>query len=58
MNIRELRKHTGLSQHKFAAKYHMSFCTLQNWEQGRRTPPEHVLYLLERVIKEIDYKDK
>ncbi len=56
--MQELRHLTGLSQHKFAEKYHISFRSVQNWEQGIRKPPEHVTYLLERVIKEVDYKQK
>lgn len=56
MTIRELRQITGLSQHKFAEKYHISYRNIQNWEQGKRACPDWVCYLLERVITEVDYK--
>ncbi len=55
-NIKELRQITGLSQSRFAEKYHMSKYTLQEWEQGRVKTPRCVLYLLNRIIKELDYK--
>ena len=46
MTIKELRKITGLSQSKYAGKYHINLDALQNWEQGRTKTPEIVLYLL------------
>ena len=58
MTIKELRKITGLSQSKYADKYHINLDTLQNWEQGRTKTPGMVLYLLERIIMEVDYKSQ
>lgn len=57
MTIRELRMLTGLSQHKFAEKYHISYRNIQNWEQGARQAPDYVCHLLERIIKEVDYQE-
>ena len=37
-NILRVRSRLGLSQSKFAAVLGISADTLQNWEQGRRTP--------------------
>lgn len=54
--VKELRMKTGLSQSKFAAKYHLQTTTLQHWEQGVARTPESILYLLERVIS-FDLKD-
>lgn len=51
MTVQELRKRTGLSQSKFAEKYGIPIGTLQNWEHGRRTPPEYVLTLLQRSLE-------
>ena len=44
-NIVRVRGKLGLSQSKFAAILGISADTLQNWEQGRRTPtgPARVL---------------
>jgi putative transcriptional regulator len=44
-NVAEVREKYGLSQSKFADLLGISVRTLQNWEQGRRTPdgPARVL---------------
>ena len=34
-NVKEIRAKTGLSQTEFAKKLHISFKTLQNWENQR-----------------------
>ena len=36
--VEEIRQKTGLSQSKFASLLGVSVRTLQDWEQGRRTP--------------------
>lgn len=50
--IKQLRKQTGLSQAEFAKKFHISKGTLTNWEQGLRTPPEYVLFIIETLLKQ------
>lgn len=52
MTIKEIRALTGLSAQKFGDKYGIPMRTIQNWEGGVNTPPEYVLKLLERVVKE------
>lgn len=52
MNVRELRGITGLSQQKFGDLYRIPKRTIENWEGGKTTPPEYVLLLLERAVKE------
>lgn len=52
MTVKEIRALSGLSQSKFAKQYNISINTLQAWEGGRRTPPEHTLAMLERIVKE------
>jgi putative transcriptional regulator len=37
-NVRQIRERYELSQSEFAALLGVSTKTLQNWEQGRRTP--------------------
>lgn len=46
MDMKEIRKKTGLSQRKFAAKYEIPQITVESWEQEVRTPPAYVLDLL------------
>ena len=36
--VAEIREQTGLSQSRFATLLGVSVRTLQDWEQGRRTP--------------------
>lgn len=52
MNIREMRVELGDTQHEFADRYQIPFRTIQNWENGVRKPPEYIVSLLERQVKE------
>lgn len=45
-NVKAIRKKMGLSQSQFAALIGVNIRTLQNWEQGRRTPHGPALALL------------
>lgn len=38
IDVRSIRKKTGLSQHDFARRYGLAFTTVQNWEQKRSRP--------------------
>ena len=51
LSVAEIRKLTGLSQTKFAKKYHITLSTLLKWEQGTNRTPEHYLYALNELIK-------
>ena len=50
MNISDMRMKLGDTQSEFAARYHIPFRTVQNWETGVRKPPEYLLILLEKQI--------
>lgn len=52
MDIKEIRSISGLSQQAFSDKYKIPKRSIENWESGKRTPPEYVISLLERVVKE------
>ena len=52
MNIREMRAELGDTQSEFADRYRIPFRTIQNWETGVRKPPEYIVRLLERQVKE------
>ena len=52
MNIKEIRFISGLSQQAFSEKYKIPKRTIENWEGGKRNPPEYVILLLERAVKE------
>lgn len=48
--VRLIRSVTGLSQNRFAEKFHIPPATLKDWEHGRRKPPEYVIYMLKELI--------
>jgi putative transcriptional regulator len=50
-DIARVRGRLGLSQSKFAAILGISADTLQNWEQGRRTPTGPARVLLKIAAK-------
>ncbi len=51
-DVKEIRAKTGLSQTEFAKKLHISFKTLQNWEQGRRKPTGPAITLMRLLDKD------
>lgn len=51
MGIKEIRTLTGFSQKQFAEYFGIPLRTVQEWEQGRRKPPDYIPKLLERVWK-------
>ena len=50
VEVKAIRKETGLSQPQFAKVLHVDVSTLRNWEQGRREPTGPAKALL-RAIK-------
>lgn len=55
-SVKELRKSTKMSQGAFAAFMGVPVRTLQDWEQERRTPPEYVVAMMERILNNEYYK--
>lgn len=52
MTIKEIRKHTGLSQVKFAEYYNIPRRTIEAWESGNREPADYLVSLLWRAVRE------
>lgn len=52
--IKEIRQRTGLSQAKFCEAYGIPKRTLEDWEGGRRNPPEYVIAMLDKIVKKTD----
>lgn len=50
MNTIEIRKILGISRAEFGRRYGIPIRTLEDWDHGRRKPPEWVLTLLQRVV--------
>lgn len=51
MDVKSLRRSTGLSQSKFAAYFGIPVRTLQDWEQQKRTPREYIITMMKRIWK-------
>lgn len=52
MTIKEMRLLLQVSRTEFSRQYHIPLRTLEDWESEKRNPPNYVLELLERVVKE------
>ena len=52
MNTVEIRAILGISRAEFSRRYEIPVRTLENWDSGVRTPPDWLLKLLERVVRE------
>ncbi len=52
VDVKAVRKKTGLSQPKFAAVFKIPVGTLRGWEQGRRQPEGPAVALLRIIDKE------
>lgn len=50
--ITKLREFSKVSRAEFSRRYNIPLRTLEDWESGKRTPPEYVTLLLERAVKE------
>jgi len=47
--MKEFRQSTGMTQQQFADYFGIPVRTLQDWEQGRRTPPDYILMMMVRI---------
>ena len=50
-SIKELRESTGMSRKEFSEHTGIPVRTLEDWEAGRRNPPEYIPRLLAYKIK-------
>ena len=50
-SIKELRESTGMSRKDFSEHTGIPVRTLEDWEAGRRTPPEHIPRLIAYQLK-------
>ncbi len=49
--IRKIREQTGLSRKDFSIHIGIPLRTIEDWEAGRRRPPEYIPRLIEYQIK-------
>lgn len=52
MNTVEIRAILNVSRAEFSRRYGIPVRTLEDWDYGKRKPPEWLLKLLERVVRE------
>jgi putative transcriptional regulator len=52
VDVRRLRHRLGMSQSTFAAKFGVELRTLQNWEQGQRSPEGPARVLLQVIERD------
>lgn len=52
VDVRAIRRKTGLSQAKFAARFGFTADAVRNWEQGRRRPEGPARVLLKVIERE------
>jgi len=50
-DIKRIRKELNLTQSKFGERFGIPMRTIQEWESGRRTPPDYVLNLITENIE-------
>ncbi len=51
MNIKELRKLSGMTQQAFGNYFNISLRSIQNWEGGQRKCPEYLLNLMKYKLE-------
>ena len=49
--IRKLREQTGMSRKNFSIHIGIPLRTIEDWEAGRRRPPEYIPRLIEYQLK-------
>lgn len=48
----EIRATLGISRAEFSRRYEIPIRTLEDWDAGKKNPPEYVMDLLERAVRE------
>ena len=49
--IRRIRKQTGMTRKDFSIHIGITLRTIEDWEAGRRRPPEYIPRLIEYQLK-------
>lgn len=49
--FRKLRQQFGLSQKEFCKKFSVPLSSCQDWEGGRKKPPEHITKMMNEIIR-------
>lgn len=57
MTIKEIRIQTGLSRKEFCERFSIPLRTMEEWEAGRRNPPEYIPRMLAYYVQML-YKEQ
>lgn len=52
MDSRAIRDILGISRAEFSRRYNIPIRTLEDWDAGKNKPPQYVMDLLERAVRE------
>lgn len=58
MDTKEIRGILGVSRAEFSRLYGIPVRTLENWDSGKNSPPDWMLAILERMVREDAEKEK
>lgn len=50
--INKIRMYIGLTQEQFSQYFHISLRTLEKWDAGITKPPVHVVYMIQKILKQ------
>jgi DNA-binding transcriptional regulator YiaG len=50
-DVKHLRKLAGLTQKQFSARLSIPLRTIEDWDSGKREPPEYVVRLIEYYLE-------
>lgn len=51
MTILEIRTNLGMSRKEFAEKFHLTTRAITSWEEGWRNTPDHILFMVQRILE-------
>ena len=52
--VKDIRSRTGLNRKEFCQKFGIPLRTMEEWETGRRIPPEYIPRMLAYYTRSID----
>lgn len=54
MDFKRIRLYSGLTQKEFSRIFNIPLRTIENWESGRRNPPDYVFNLIMFSLSDFD----
>lgn len=54
MDFKRIRLYSGLTQKEFSRIFNIPLRTIENWESGKRNPPDYVFNLIMFSLSDFD----